>query len=231
MPDVIIDSEERLRDADVLIDEFISRVTDDLERIKNEPFDPGYVERFRETARRLSKQLNDQLMPPDMDAAAVAEIRGIIVEALHDLEEIDAERPWDTVEVFVLKAEAMRHIVRDALDGHVGSDGGDAGALAQNLVEWLPRVPQTRLAGLVDISPRQFLRWRKQGGDPTRRLILVTRLIALLRSAWTPEGVVAWFERPRRDLDDKRPIDVLDEPDYEQRLLTAVRQGRAQHGS
>ena len=51
-------------------------------------------------------------MPPDLDSAAVAEIRGIIVDALHDLDEIDAERPWDTVEVFVLKAEAMRHIVQ-----------------------------------------------------------------------------------------------------------------------
>jgi uncharacterized protein (DUF2384 family) len=214
-----------------LIDEFINRVTDDLERVKQEPFDPDYGERFRETARRLSKQLNEQLMPPDLDSAAVAEIRGIIVDALHDLDEIDAERPWDTVEVFVLKAEAMRHIVRDALDAHVGSDGRDAAALANSLVDWLPRVPQNRLAELVGISPRQFLRWRKQGGEPTGRLVLVTRLVALLHAAWTPEGVVAWFERARRDLDGKRPIDVIDDHDYEQRLMTAVRQGRAQHGS
>jgi uncharacterized protein (DUF2384 family) len=170
-------------------------------------------------------------MPPDLDSAAVAEIRGIIVDALHDLDEIDAERPWDTVEVFVLKAEAMRHIVRDALDAHVGSDGRDAAALANSLVDWLPRVPQNRLAELVGISPRQFLRWRKQGGEPTGRLVLVTRLVALLHAAWTPEGVVAWFERARRDLDGKRPIDVIDDHDYEQRLMTAVRQGRAQHGS
>lgn len=231
MPDLVIDSEERLRDADVLIDEFINRVTDDLERVKDEPFDPDYAARFRKTARRLSKQLNEQLMPPDLDSAAVAEIRGIIVDALHDLDEIDAERPWDTVEVFVLKAEAMRHIVRDALDAHVGSDGRDAAALANSLVDWLPRVPQNRLAELVGISPRQFLRWRKQGGEPTGRLVLVTRLVALLRAAWTPEGVAAWFERPRRDLDGKRPIDVIDDHDYEQRLMTAVRQGRAQHGS
>lgn len=226
----IIDSEERLRDADVLIDEYINRVTDELEGVKEEPFDPGYGERFRETARQLSKRLNEEL-PPDLDAEAVAEIRGIIVEALHDLDDIDSERPWDAVEVFVLKAEAIRHIVRDALDGHVGSDGRDAAALVESLQEWLPRVPQRRLADLVGISPRQFLRWRKEGGDPPRRLVLVTRLVALLHRAWTPEGVIAWFERPRRDLDNKRPIDVLDDHDYEQRLMTVVRQGRAQHGS
>lgn len=227
----IIDSEERLRDADVLIDEFINRVTDDLERVKEAPIDPAFAERFRETARQLSKRLNEELLPPDLDAEALAEIRGIIVDALHDLDDIDEQHPWDAVEVFLLKAEAMRHVLRDALDGHVGSDGRDAAALVQSLHEWLPRVPQTRLAELVGISPRQFLRWKKEGGDPTRRLLVVTRLVALLHRAWTPEGVVAWFERPRRDLDDKRPIDVLDDHDYEQRLTTAVRQGRAQHGS
>jgi uncharacterized protein (DUF2384 family) len=227
----IIDSEERLRDADVLIDEFINRVTDDLERVKDAPFDPAFGERFRETARQLSKRLNEELLPPDLDAEALAEIRGIIVDALHDLDDIDEEHPWDAVEVFLLKAEAMRHILRDALDGHVGSDGRDAAALAQSLQDWLPRVPQTRIAELVGISPRQFLRWRKEGGDPTTRLLIVTRLVALLHRAWTPEGVVAWFGRPRRDLDGKRPIDVLDNPEYEQRLMTAVRQGRAQHGS
>lgn len=226
----IIDSEERLRNADVLIDEFINRVTDEIERIKDEPFDPGFSERFRETARQLSKRLNEQL-PPDLDPEAVAEARGIIVEALHDLDDLDEEQPWNAVEVFVLKTEAIRHIVRDALDAHVGSDGRDAAALVQSLQVWLPRVPQRRIADLVGISPRQFLRWKKGGGDPTRRLVLVTRLVALLHRAWTPEGVVAWFERPRRDLDDRRPIDVLDDHDYEQRLLTAVRQGRAQHGS
>lgn len=226
----VTDSEERLRDADVLIDEFINRVTSDVERVKDEPFDPGYAERFRATARQLSKRLNEEL-PPDLDAEAVAEIRGIIVDALHDLDDINEEHPWDSVEVFVLKAEAIRHIVRDALDGHVGSDGRDAAALAESLQNWLPRVPQRRLADLVGISPRQFLRWKKEGGDPTRRLVLVARLVALLHRAWTPEGVVAWFERPRRELDNKRPIDVLDDHDYEQRLITAVRQGRAQHGS
>jgi len=229
MPDVI-DSEKRLRDADALIDEFINRVTDDLERVKDEPFDPGYAERFQETARRLSKQLNSQL-PLDLDSDAIAEIRGIIVEALDDLVGIDEERPWDTVELFLLKAEAIRHIVRDALDAHVGSDGQDTAALVQSLLNWLPRVSQTRLAGLVGISPRHFQRWKRVGSEPTRRLLLVTRLVALLHRAWTPEGVVAWFERPRRDLDGKRPIDVLDDHDYEQRLMIAVRQGRAQHGS
>jgi hypothetical protein len=56
-------------------------------------------------------------------------------------------------------------------------------------------------------------------------------LVALLWRAWTPAGVVAWFYRQRRDLDGKPPIDVLDDPEYERSLMTAARQGRAQHGS
>jgi uncharacterized protein (DUF2384 family) len=103
--------------------------------------------------------------------------------------------------------------------------------LVRSLLDWLPRVSQTRLAKLVGISPRQFMRWKKEGGESTTRLLLVTRMVALLHRAWTPEGVVAWFERPRADLDGKRPIDVLEDPQYEQRLMTAVRQGRAQRGS
>jgi uncharacterized protein (DUF2384 family) len=231
VPDLIQD-DERLRDADVLIEEFIERVTQDLERLREEgaEFDPDFAERFRETARRLSKRLNEEL-PPELDPDAVAEIRGIIVEGLHGLDDLDPERPWDTVEYFVLKAEAMRHIVRDALDGHVGSNSQDAQALVRTLREWLPRVPQVQLAKLANISPRQFHRWRKEGGEPSRRLVVVVRLVALLHRAWTPEGVVAWFYRPRRELDGKRPFDVLDDPDYEGRLLTSVRQGRAQHGS
>lgn len=223
---------ERLRDVDVLLDEWIERTITDLERARGEPreFDPAFAGRFRETTRRLSKRLNEEL-PPDLDSQAVAEIRGIIVDTLHSLDEIDEERPWDGVEVVVLKAEAIRHIVRDALDVHVGSDGNDARALAKTLEEWLPRVTQLEQARLLDISPRQLQRWKREGGPASRRLRLVTRLVALLRRAWTPEGVVAWFDRPRRELEGKAPIEVLDDPRFEQALMTAVRQGRAQHGS
>lgn len=229
MPEAI-SPEERLRDADVLIDEFIQRVKADLEGLEGEEFDAAYGERFRETARRLSKRVSEDLSP-DLDSDAVAEARGIIIEALHDLDEVDDERPWDSVEVFVLKAEAIRHIVRDALDAHVGSDGRDAKVLIECLRDWLPRVSQAELAKLVGISPRQLLRWRTDGGEPSRRLLLVVKLVALLHRAWTPEGVVAWFYRRRADLDDRRPVDALDDIAYEQALLTAVRQGRAQHGS
>jgi hypothetical protein len=234
MPDSIIaDAErERLAGVDVLIDEWIARMLADLDRAKSEPreFDPAFAERFRETARRLSKRLNEEL-PPELGAEAVAEIRGIIVDALHALDDIDDEHPWDAVEAFVLKAEAIRHIVRDALDAHIESDGRDAKALVGALQEWLPRVTQVEQARLLNISPRQLQRWKRDGGTPNRRLVLVAQLVALLRRAWTPEGIVAWFYRPRRELHDLPPIDALDDPAFEAELLTAVRQGRAQHGS
>ena len=40
----------------------------------------------------------------------------------------------------------------------------------------------------------------------------VARLVAILRHAWTDEGVVAWFYRPRKDLDARKPIELIDEP-------------------
>ena len=222
----------RLQDFDLLIDEWIRRLVEDLRTAREHTsgLDETFVTRFRETALRFSKRLNDEL-PPFLEADALAEIRGIIVEALTELDEINEDRPWDTVEVFVLRAEAIRHLIRDALDEQLQCEDRDSQGLVLQLGESLPRVGQREIARLLDISVRQLQRWKTGGGDPSRRLLLVTRLAALLRHAWTPEGIVAWFDRPRRDLAGQSPIDVLDDPTYEPLLVTAARQGRAQHGS
>ncbi len=56
--------------------------------------------------------------------------------------------------------------------------------------------------------------------EPSSQFVLVVRLIALLRRAWTEEGVIAWFDRPRTALDGRGPIDLLDESDSEGVLLS-----------
>jgi hypothetical protein len=191
--------------------------------------DPAHAERLRETARRLAVRLSANL-PPELHSDAIAEIRGIVVTTLAELDNSDKRQPLDLVEAFVIHAEEIRHIIRDALDEDIGDDG-DAASLVATVTGWVPRVSQKDLAALVGVTTRHFQRWARFGGDPPRRLLLVTRLIALLRRAWTPEGVVAWFYRARHDLDGRTPIDVIDDPAYEHRLMTAARQGRAQHGA
>jgi hypothetical protein len=220
---------ERLQELEDQLEDWKQRSLEGLDE-SDEGLDPAFSARLEETSRRLLA-LNGKLHPEDWDPAALAEVRGIILEGLTALDAADPNRPLDTVDAFLVRTEAIRHLVRDALDAHVPGDTADARALVAQLSEWLPGIKRAQLAELVDRTPRHLQRWAKDGGRPTRRLQLVTRLVALLRRAWTPEGVVAWFHRPRRDLDGRTPIDVIDDPDYERDLIVAVRQGRAQHGT
>ena len=192
--------------------------------------DDSQVENFSETMRRLVTRLNKDLGPLAFDPEALAEIRGLLIEVIEQLDGGGEAARIDVLDDLLIRGEKIRHVLRDALDADLGSDPEDARALAGSLVEWLPRVPQREIAQLVGISLRQLQRWLKDGGEAPRRLALVARLVVLLKKAWTPEGVVAWFHRPRRDLAGKPPIDLLDDPGAEHALVRAVRQGRAQHG-
>jgi len=195
------------------------------------PIDSAYVERFVETAQRLSSQVHKEV-PPDLDPEALAEIRGHLIDGLEALNELDEERPLDSVDAFVVHAESVRHIVRDALDGQPGGNESSAKELLDGLYKQLPGVTRKQLGELVGVGERQIQRLAKdEGSSPARRLQLVARLVALLWRAWTPAGVVAWFYRKRADLDGHAPIDILEDPEYERALTLATRAGRAQHGS
>ena len=223
---VIVPQDDRalLEAVDNAIELWIRALRDEVETL-----DPEHLELIVKTAKRLATRL-DQNLPPSLDPVAVAEIRGILLDGIRKLDE-DEPMPLDIVDDFVVRAEAIRHIVRDALDEDLGVDQRNAGALSRLLVEWLPRVTRKQLAELMEIDVRTFHRWLSDGGDAPRRLLMVARLVALLRNAWTPEGVVAWFYRSRRDLGDVRPIDIIDDPAQERLLISAAREGRAQHGS
>jgi hypothetical protein len=191
------------------------------------PGDEAFGQRFQDTLARLL-QLDDELHDADFDPEWVAEFRGLLLASLRSLQ---AKELLDAYDDLLLNAEAIRHLLRDALDGHVEGGESNVRVVIEQLQRWLPRVSQNELAGLCGIGIRQFQRWAQSGAAPIRRAQLVARLVALLRRSWTPEGVVAWFYRARRELDGKAPVDVLDDPAYEQALMLAVRQGRAQHGA
>jgi uncharacterized protein (DUF2384 family) len=224
-------AEDRLESLQVelvdLVKPFVAEVG---KAVDADEVDPSFVDRFRETARRLI-DLNDELHEDDFDPRALAEFRGIIINAIRDVDEADPGRPLDTVDALLVYAEQLRHIVRDAIDGHVGGVGQSAKSVMKSLHQSLPTVRQVELAALLGRSQRQVQRWATQPGPPPRRLELVARIAALLRHSWTEEGVVAWFFRPRPDLAGKKPVDLLDDRDQEGNLVTAARRGRAQHGS
>jgi transcriptional regulator with XRE-family HTH domain len=187
----------------------------------------GWLDRTKDTLRRIA-ELDDELHAADFDPEWVAEFRGLLLDIVRATQ---TKEPLDAYDKLLLNTEAIRHLLRDAIDGHVRGCEDNVGAMVEQLTQWLPRVSQAELAQLMGISTRQFQRWATSSAAPSRRAQLVARLIAVLRRSWTPEGVVAWFYRPRPFLDGQAPVDVLSDPAHEQALLLAVRQGRAQHGS
>jgi hypothetical protein len=189
--------------------------------------DTAYQKRLKDTADRLV-QMDDELHRADFDPEWLAEFRGLLLDSLRAMQ---TDQPLDAFDRLLLNIEAMRHLLRDALDGHVERSEDDIAVVVQQLQKWLPRASQPELAGLMGISTRQYQRWGQMHAEPTRRAQIVARLIAILRRSWTDAGVVAWFYRARPELGDQAPIDVLDDPAWEQALFRAVRQGRAQHGA
>jgi hypothetical protein len=238
MPDLLSKPErEQLQLVEGKIERWQTELQEDLATSAGQSEAPGgtldsaYVARFVETAQRLSSQLHREV-PPDIDPEALAEIRGHIIEGLQALNAIDEERPLDSVDAFLVHAEAVRHIVRDALDGQPDGSESSAKELLDGLDQKLPGISKKQIGNLIGVGERQVQRLAKdEGRTPSRRLQLVARLAALLWRAWTPAGVVAWFYRDRPDLDGRAPIDVLEDPDYERALMLAARRGRAQHGS
>ncbi len=236
MPDLLTQPErQQLERIEGEIERWQTALQEDLATSAGETpehaLDSAYMERFVETAQRLSSQLHKEV-PPDIDPEALAEIRGHIIDGLQALNALDEERPLDSVDSFIVHAEAVRHIVRDALDGQPDGSESNAKELLESLSLQLPGVSRKQLGELIGVGERQVQRLAKdEARMPSRRLQLVARLVALLWRAWTSAGVVAWFYRQREDLDGRSPIDVIEDPDFERALMLAARRGRAQHGS
>ncbi|HZL47398.1 MAG TPA: hypothetical protein VFC30_00105 [Solirubrobacteraceae bacterium] len=202
-----------------------------LEALGETPIPDDYLDRWQHTASRLSDAIN-RSVPPSLDPEQLAEIRGELLEILQRVADHDPERPLDSVEAALLGLEAVRHVVRDALDRQPPGEG-DARTLLHDLQETLPRVGRKDLAELLGTSDRSIQRILASPTlvEPSRRLQILARLVFLLRRGWTPEGVVAWFHRPRTELGGRSVLEVIDEADLEQEILELARHGRAQHGS
>jgi hypothetical protein len=229
MPGATTPEQDQIRGLEFRLEEMKDRLVEELGRA-GEGLDSDFLDRFRTTAHEAARLVNESL-PLSFPPEAGDEVRRTVLEALTEVEAIDETRPLDAVDRLLLRFEQIRHVIRDACDESVEATRDDGQALARNLLEWLPGVRQAEIAALVETSPRTLQRLAKEGGSPSNRLRLVTRLVALLRRAWTPEGTIAWFHRGRRELDGKAPFDVLGDREFEERLVTMVRQGRAGHGS
>lgn len=202
-----------------------------LQALSETPIPTDYLDRWQHTASRLSDAINHST-PPSLDAEQVSEIRGELLEIMQGVAERDPKRPLDSIEAALLSLEAIRHVVRDALDQQVPGEA-DARMLLGELEEALPRVGRRELADILGTSDRSLQRILASADPiaPSRRLLLVAKLVALLRRGWTPEGIVAWFKRPRPELNGRDVLDAIDDAAFERDILDLARHGRAQHGS
>lgn len=190
--------------------------------------DPDLLNRLSATLRQLVAAANEGLVPP-LDPETSNELRRRLL-TLVTINPGDGRAPLDIADAALMEAEAIRHIVRDVLDGRPPAGTSTREQLAQ-LDTWLPRVSVTQLAQLLGVDRRTVTRMRADDGAPTARLELVWRLVALLHRSWTDEGVVAWFGRPRAELAGKTPLELLGDHAYEQDLTDLARRGRTQRAS
>lgn len=190
--------------------------------------DSSAHKRLAEVERRLAN------LKPQLEAADLSiEQRATMYSALVDVNTAMNAEPGDLdrFEAALVGIERVRHVVRDALDEFVGGASAERRRLLQSLEISLPGVRQADIAELLDVDPRTVRRWAADAGEPEHRLQLVAKLVAVLRHAWTARGILAWFHRPRRDLDERSPIELLDDPGAERALLSAARGSRNQYGT
>ncbi len=191
--------------------------------------DRDAVDRLRETAHQAVARVNGKL-PMHVDADARDEIRRRLLEMV--TLEFEPGGLLDLADRALIEAEAVRHVVRDLLDEQPPVELRDEGATIRMLEEWLPSVTVAQLSDLTGVSVRQLQRRRRDGGGATSaRLQVVARLVAILRHAWTDQGVLAWFAKPHSELDGNAPMELLGDPACERDLLLLARAGRVQGAS
>jgi uncharacterized protein (DUF2384 family) len=192
----------------------------------------------RELARLNNRLARERTIPADI-AETVHQIAAAVGRQTQ-MSRWEAIDPYLTLIVHravIQAAEAVRDIdepaARDRLRVALESLRQGFAAIAENepvsnerspkeIARWLvetAEVPQNRLADLLGVSLRQFQRWvstqesTQPDGDDARRLRSVARIVNQLRFSLTPAGAVEWFSWPRDDLQGRRPIELLDQPD------------------
>jgi len=200
-----------------------------LDEVTSHPeIDDSVQKRLVAVDRRLAD------LKPQLDGADLSlEQRATLYSALVDVNRAMNAEPGDLdrFEAALIGIERVRHVIRDALDEFVGGASADRRRLLHELLQSLPGVRQADIAQLLAVDPRTIRRWGAEPGDPDHRLQLVARITAIIKHAWTPKGMLAWFHRPRRDLDGKAPIELLGDPGSEQALLSAARSSRNHYGT
>lgn len=83
-------------------------------------------------------------------------------------------------------------------------------------------ITQAELAKAVGTGPRSVQNWASGNNTPrgrsAQRLLDVHAIVDILSDSYTPEGIDIWFHSRNRNLDMRRPIDLLTEGDFDRVL-------------
>lgn len=220
---------QRLTQLDREVEELKQAFVDAAQQLQDAPeVDDSHEERWHAIAQRL-RDVRSDLQPADYDKEQLVEL----LASLFDIRDLMGEaRTLDTLDQLVLGTERVRHVIRDALDEQIAGTDGDTAAVIDELLRRLPDTNRDAVAELVGVNRRTLTRWAQQSGTPKRRLRTVARLVAILRHNWTQDGIVAWFHRPRAELDDRTPLAVLAEDNFDdQALIASARAGRSMYAT
>jgi hypothetical protein len=224
-------SEERLGQLDREVEELKQLFIDALGQLRQTPeADGSFEERWQSLAERL-KGLRTSIQAEDYDRDQLGTLATALLDMRDLLDRQVAPGDLDVCDQLLVALERIRHVVRDSLDEHVNGVADDVGLVMADLDRWLPDIPDRTIADLVGVDRRTLSRWRKQTGRPQRQLRTFSRLVAILRHNWDEEGIIAWFSRPRRDLNGRKPASLLADPNAEPELVTASRSGRSQYAT
>jgi hypothetical protein len=219
----------RLTEIDSAVEDVKAAFEQALSEVTSRPeIDGSIQERLDEASKRLAD------LKPRLEAADLSyEQQATLYSALVDVNAAmtAASGDLDRFEAALIGIERVRHVIRDALDEFVGGATADRRRLIHELQQNLPGARQAEIAELLAVDPRTVRRWGGEAGVAEDRLATVARLVAILRHAWTGKGILAWFHRPRRDLDGRTPLEALDDPGAERLLPSAARSSRTQYGT
>jgi hypothetical protein len=224
-------TEERLGKFDQNLEDLQRGFIEAMEHVRQAPeADGSYEERWQEIASRL-KGLRYSIEAEDYDKEQLVTLATTLLDIRDQLDREDASWNLDVCDQLMIMLERIRHVVRDALDEYVTGVSTDVGILMRDLDRWLPHIPDHTIARFLGVDRRTLSRWRGQTGQPRRNLRVFARLVAILRHNWDEEGIIAWFDRPRRDLAGRRPATLIADPNVEAELINAARSGRNQYAS
>ncbi len=228
--DTQLTAEQRLEQADRCVEDLKQGFVEAVERLQQTPeVGSEWEVRWRELGDRLS-DLRVELQADDFDKEQIFLLLNTLLEIRELIDRTGASGTLDLCDQLLVRLERIRHVIRDALDEHVDGATGDVSHVMEDLERWLPHVSDRVIADLVGVDRRTLSRWRYQSNVPPRRTLRVfARLVAILRHNWDEEGMIAWFERPRRELDRRKPRSLLSDPLAEPLLIKAARSGRSQY--